>query len=105
MTQDSGMPQNPGDPKYTDPEATSADRAEAAAEEAEEAQAVNDAQVDAAEEAQLIPPLMLTLRTRWLMSTSVRLKLRQRAMSLSPPVLPLTMWKLSWQNARKTSSV
>ena len=35
MTQDSGMPHNPGDPENTDPEATSADRAEAAAEQAE----------------------------------------------------------------------
>ncbi len=33
MTQDSGLPQNPGDPDNTDPEATSADRAEAAAAE------------------------------------------------------------------------
>ena len=34
MTQPNGMPENPGDPEQTDPEATSADRAEAAAEEA-----------------------------------------------------------------------
>ena len=39
MTQPNGMPENPGDPEQTDPEATSADRAEAAAEEASEAQA------------------------------------------------------------------
>lgn len=57
MTQDSGMPQNPGDPENTDPEATSADRAEAAAEKAEEAQAANDAQADASEEAKLDPTL------------------------------------------------
>ncbi|MFZ2293249.1 MAG: nucleotide exchange factor GrpE, partial [Corynebacterium casei] len=30
MTQPNGMPENPGDPEQTDPEATSADRAEAA---------------------------------------------------------------------------
>jgi len=57
MTQDSGMPHNPGDPENTDPEATSADRAEAAAEKAEEAQAANDAQADASEEAKLDPTL------------------------------------------------
>lgn len=38
MTQHNGMPDNPGDPEHTDPEATSADRAEAAAEEAQAAQ-------------------------------------------------------------------
>lgn len=48
------MPDNPGDPEQTDPEATSADRAEAAA---EEAQAAQDARNDAAEEAQLDPTL------------------------------------------------
>ncbi|PME06744.1 molecular chaperone GrpE [Corynebacterium ulcerans] len=37
MTQSHGMPDNPGDPEHTDPEATSAERAEAAAEEAERA--------------------------------------------------------------------
>ncbi|MDK8811491.1 nucleotide exchange factor GrpE [Corynebacterium striatum] len=57
MTQDSGMPQNPGDPDNTDPEATSADRAEAAAAEAQEAQAAQDAQADSAEEAVLDPTL------------------------------------------------
>lgn len=36
------MPDNPGDPENTDPEATSADRAENAAEEAAEAQAAGD---------------------------------------------------------------
>ena len=51
------MPHNPGDPENTDPEATSADRAEAAAEKAEEAQAANDAQADASEEAKLDPTL------------------------------------------------
>ena len=54
MTQDSGMPHNPGDPENTDPEATSADRAEAAA---EEAQAAQEAQADATEEAELDPTL------------------------------------------------
>src|SRR5699024_12079198 len=44
MTQPNGMSENPGDPEQTDPEATSADRAEEAAEEASEAQA--DAVVD-----------------------------------------------------------
>ena len=34
MTHPNQMPDNPGDPEHTDPEATSADRAEAAAEEA-----------------------------------------------------------------------
>lgn len=34
MTDPNPMPDNPGDPEHTDPEATSADRAEAAAEEA-----------------------------------------------------------------------
>lgn len=48
------MPDNPGDPEQTDPEATSADRAEAAA---EEAQAAQDARDDAAEEAELDPTL------------------------------------------------
>lgn len=57
MTQDSGMPHNPGDPENTDPEATSADRAEAAAEQAEEAQAAQEAEADAAEEAELDPTL------------------------------------------------
>ena len=51
------MPHNPGDPENTDPEATSADRAEAAAEQAEEAQAAQEAQADAAEEAELDPTL------------------------------------------------
>ena len=57
MTQNSGMPQNPGDPDNTDPEVTSADRAEAAAAEAQEAQAAQDAQADSAEEAELDPTL------------------------------------------------
>lgn len=48
------MPHNPGDPENTDPEATSADRAEAAA---EEAQAAQEAQADATEEAELDPTL------------------------------------------------
>lgn len=48
------MPHNPGDPENTDPEATSADRAEAAA---EEAQAAQEAQADASEEAELDPTL------------------------------------------------
>lgn len=51
------MPHNPGDPENTDPEATSADRAEAAAEQAEEAQAAQEAQADATEEAELDPTL------------------------------------------------
>ena len=51
------MPHNPGDPENTDPEATSADRAEAAAEQAEEAQAAQEAQADASEEAELDPTL------------------------------------------------
>jgi len=38
VTHPNPMPDNPGDPEYTDPEATSADRAEAAAEEAARAQ-------------------------------------------------------------------
>ncbi|HKM24213.1 MAG TPA: nucleotide exchange factor GrpE, partial [Corynebacterium sp.] len=38
MTHPNPMPDNPGDPEYTAPEATSADRAEAAAEEAARAQ-------------------------------------------------------------------
>ena len=38
MTHPNQMPDNPGDPEHTDPEATSADRAEAAAEEAARAQ-------------------------------------------------------------------
>ncbi len=38
MTHPNPMPDNPGDPEYTDPEATSADRAEAAADEAARAQ-------------------------------------------------------------------
>lgn len=52
MTQPNGMPENPGDPEQTDPEATSADRAEAAAEEASEAQAdaIKDESVEAAAE-------------------------------------------------------
>ncbi|MGX1738159.1 nucleotide exchange factor GrpE [Corynebacterium flavescens] len=54
MTQPSGMPHNPGDPVNTDPEATSADRAEAAAEEAKAAQ---DAQADASNEAEVDPTL------------------------------------------------
>ena len=46
------MPENPGDPEQTDPEATSADRAEAAAEEASEAQAdaIKDESFEAAAE-------------------------------------------------------
>ena len=39
MTHPNGMPDNPGDPENTDPEATSADRAEQAAEESAERQA------------------------------------------------------------------
>lgn len=54
MTQPSGMPHNPGDPVNTDPEATSADRAEAAAEEAKAAQ---DAQEDATAEPEVDPSL------------------------------------------------
>ncbi|OAH30377.1 molecular chaperone GrpE [Corynebacterium stationis] len=52
MTQPNGMPENPGDPERTDPEATSADRAEAAAEEASEAQAdaIKDESFEAAAE-------------------------------------------------------
>ena len=52
MTQPNGMPENPGDPEQTDPEATSADRAEAAAEEASEAQAdaIKDESFEAAAE-------------------------------------------------------
>lgn len=52
MTQPNGMPENPGDPEQTDPEATSADRAEAAAEEALEAQAdaIKDESFEAAAE-------------------------------------------------------
>ncbi|MGP6174736.1 nucleotide exchange factor GrpE [Corynebacterium sp. A21] len=49
MTQSNGMPENPGDPENTDPEATSAERAEAATEEAEIGQtaAPEDAAFDA----------------------------------------------------------
>lgn len=52
MTQPNGMPENPGDPEQTDPEATSADRAEAAAEQASEAQAdaIKDESFEAAAE-------------------------------------------------------
>ena len=52
MTQPNGMPENPGDPEQTDPEATSADRAEAAAEEASEAHAdaIKDESFEAAAE-------------------------------------------------------
>lgn len=52
MTQPNGMPENPGDPEQTDPEATSADRAETAAEEASEAQAdaIKDETFEAAAE-------------------------------------------------------
>lgn len=61
MTQPNGMPENPGDPEQTDPEATSADRAEAAAEEASKAQAdaVKDENFEAAAdgEAQFSPEL------------------------------------------------
>lgn len=61
MTQPNGMPENPGDPEQTDPEATSADRAEAAAEEASDAQAdaVKDENFEAAAdgEAQFSPEL------------------------------------------------
>ncbi|WP_080796811.1 nucleotide exchange factor GrpE [Corynebacterium pacaense] len=50
MTTPNGMPDNPGDPQNTDPEATSADRAEQAAEEAaarsnEDPEAGQDAEV------------------------------------------------------------
>ncbi|AKE40023.1 Heat shock protein GrpE [Corynebacterium camporealensis] len=54
MSQNQDMPDNPGDPAQTDPEATSADAAEEAAEAAEARQ---DAQADAAEEAELDPTL------------------------------------------------
>ncbi|MGP5572300.1 nucleotide exchange factor GrpE [Corynebacterium casei] len=61
MSQPNGMPENPGDPEQTDPEATSADRAEAAAEEASKAQAdaVKDENFEAAAdgEAQFSPEL------------------------------------------------
>ena len=52
MTQPNGMSENPGDPEQTDPEATSADRAETAAEEASEAQAdaIKDETFEAAAE-------------------------------------------------------
>ena len=55
MTQPNGMPENPGDPEQTDPEATSADRAEAAAEEASEAQAdaIKDETFEAAAEGEV----------------------------------------------------
>ena len=53
MTQPNGMPENPGDPEQTDPEATSADRAEAAAEEAFEAAAEGDVQVSPEMEAEI----------------------------------------------------
>lgn len=44
MADHNGMPDNPGDPEHTDPEATSADRAESAAEEARAAQADGSAE-------------------------------------------------------------
>lgn len=44
MADHNGMPDNPGDPEHTDPEATSADRAESAAEEARAAQASGSAE-------------------------------------------------------------
>ena len=50
MTDPTPMPDNPGDPEHTDPEATSADRAEAAAEEAARGQDA-DPEADAAPEA------------------------------------------------------
>ena len=55
MTQPNGMPENPGDPEQTDPEANSADRAEAAAEEASEAQAdaIKDETFEAAAEGEV----------------------------------------------------
>lgn len=42
MTQENGMADNPGDPRNTDPEATTAEQAEAAAEEARETQSFAD---------------------------------------------------------------
>ena len=66
MTHPNQMPDNPGDPEHTDPEATSADRAEAAAEEAartqdddpaatidEEPVPAEDAEIDAELEAEI----------------------------------------------------
>lgn len=50
MTTPNGMPDNPGDPENTDPEATSADRAEQAAEEAAARQAEESPSGQAAEE-------------------------------------------------------
>lgn len=44
MADHNGMPDNPGDPEHTDPEATSADRTESAAEEARAAQADGSAE-------------------------------------------------------------
>lgn len=48
------MPDNPGDPAATDPEATSADRAERAAQEAEAAQREAAAEGDVAEDAAVV---------------------------------------------------
>lgn len=50
MTTPNGMPDNPGDPENTDPEATSADRAEQAAEEAAARQAEESPLGQASEE-------------------------------------------------------
>ncbi|GAV98284.1 heat shock protein GrpE [Corynebacterium glutamicum] len=50
MTTPNGMPDNPGDPENTDPEATSADRAEQAAEEAAARQAEESPSGQALEE-------------------------------------------------------
>ncbi|MGC2864659.1 nucleotide exchange factor GrpE [Corynebacterium glutamicum] len=50
MTTPNGMPDNPGDPENTDPEATSADRAEQAAEEAAARQAEESPSGQASEE-------------------------------------------------------
>lgn len=52
MTDPTPMPDNPGDPEHTDPEATSADHAEAAAEEAARAQDA-DPEIDAALQAEI----------------------------------------------------
>lgn len=52
MTDPNPMPDNPGDPEHTDPEATSADHAEAAAEEAARAQDA-DPEIDAALQAEI----------------------------------------------------
>ena len=52
MTSNHGMPDNPGDPENTDPEATSADRAESAAQEAEASQAEAEADQEPALDAE-----------------------------------------------------